>query len=147
MRRWLPGLFVATLVTCLPAIVQAKEEAATVLRVIDGDTIEVHIVGTVEKVRLIGVDTPETVDPRPQMFRPVQESIPDASISAVFTIRSFCGNHQPPFDDQLSEGVSKPAAGVTSATCFTHEPGQACFGTRDRPGGRMVAPAHGRRKL
>lgn len=35
-----------------------------VTRVIDGDTIEVEINGNVEKVRLIGVDTPETVDPR-----------------------------------------------------------------------------------
>lgn len=39
-----------------------------VTRVIDGDTIEVTINGTVEKVRLIGIDTPEVVDPR----RPVQ---------------------------------------------------------------------------
>lgn len=35
-----------------------------VLRVIDGDTIEIELYGKREKVRLIGVDTPETVDPR-----------------------------------------------------------------------------------
>jgi micrococcal nuclease len=34
-----------------------------VLRVIDGDTIEVSIDGTEEDVRYIGVDTPETVKP------------------------------------------------------------------------------------
>lgn len=34
------------------------------LRVVDGDTIEVELYGKQEKVRLIGVDTPETVDPR-----------------------------------------------------------------------------------
>lgn len=34
------------------------------LRVIDGDTIEIELYGKQEKVRLIGVDTPETVDPR-----------------------------------------------------------------------------------
>lgn len=39
-----------------------------VSRVIDGDTIVVDIGGVPEKVRLIGVDTPETVDPR----KPVQ---------------------------------------------------------------------------
>ena len=39
-----------------------------VTRVVDGDTIIVLINGVSEKVRLIGVDTPETVDPR----RPVQ---------------------------------------------------------------------------
>lgn len=37
---------------------------ATVVRVVDGDTIVVSIDGTEQKVRLIGIDTPETVDPR-----------------------------------------------------------------------------------
>jgi len=37
---------------------------ATVTRVVDGDTVEVALVdGTTEKVRMIGVDTPETVHP------------------------------------------------------------------------------------
>lgn len=35
-----------------------------VVRVVDGDTIVVNVKGAQEKVRLIGVDTPETVDPR-----------------------------------------------------------------------------------
>lgn len=39
-----------------------------VVRVIDGDTIDVLIDGKVERVRYIGIDTPETVDPR----KPVQ---------------------------------------------------------------------------
>lgn len=39
-----------------------------VTRVVDGDTIVVTVPGKTEKVRLIGVDTPETVDPR----KPVQ---------------------------------------------------------------------------
>ena len=34
-----------------------------VTRVVDGDTIEVRLGGRVEDVRLIGVDTPETVKP------------------------------------------------------------------------------------
>ena len=33
---------------------------ATVLRVVDGDTIEVDIDGAVERLRYIGIDTPET---------------------------------------------------------------------------------------
>ena len=37
--------------------------SARVVRVIDGDTIEVTIDGTEEDVRYIGVDTPETVKP------------------------------------------------------------------------------------
>jgi micrococcal nuclease len=36
---------------------------AVVTRVVDGDTVEARIDGDVEDVRLIGVDTPETVKP------------------------------------------------------------------------------------
>ncbi len=39
-----------------------------VTRVVDGDTIVVQINGAQEKIRLIGINTPETVDPR----RPVE---------------------------------------------------------------------------
>jgi micrococcal nuclease len=38
-------------------------EPAIVTRVIDGDTIEVDLDGEIVDVRLIGIDTPETVDP------------------------------------------------------------------------------------
>lgn len=53
-----------------PGVAPPETHAAvTVRRVIDGDTIEVEFEdGAVARVRLIGVDTPETVDPR----RPVQ---------------------------------------------------------------------------
>jgi micrococcal nuclease len=40
-----------------------RETWAHVVRVVDGDTIEARIGGKVEDVRLIGVDTPETVKP------------------------------------------------------------------------------------
>lgn len=39
-------------------------EIARVTKVVDGDTIEIESGGQQYKVRLIGVDTPETVDPR-----------------------------------------------------------------------------------
>ena len=45
-----------------------RTETARVLRVIDGDTIEVDRGRGPESVRYIGIDTPETVDPR----RPVE---------------------------------------------------------------------------
>lgn len=48
---------------------------AEVLRVVDGDTIEVDLDGREEDVRLIGVDTPETVKPG----EPVQCFGPEAS--------------------------------------------------------------------
>lgn len=41
-----------------------QDTSFPILRVIDGDTIEVNINGVPEKIRLIGVNTPETVDPR-----------------------------------------------------------------------------------
>lgn len=41
---------------------------ATVTKVIDGDTLDVSINGKKEKIRVIGINTPETVDPR----KPVQ---------------------------------------------------------------------------
>lgn len=43
-------------------------ELVKVVRVVDGDTINVEINGKTEPVRYIGIDTPETVDPR----KPVQ---------------------------------------------------------------------------
>ena len=42
---------------------QFKPIEATVIRVIDGDTIRVRVRGKAHTVRLIGVDTPETVHP------------------------------------------------------------------------------------
>ncbi len=46
-------------------VVAQNSESVKILRVVDGDTL---VTDTDEKIRLIGVDTPETVDPR----KPVQ---------------------------------------------------------------------------
>lgn len=51
-----------------PARAAVKGPLVHVARVIDGDTIEVHLNGREESVRLIGIDTPETVHPS----RPVE---------------------------------------------------------------------------
>lgn len=45
------------------AALAGEPEWHEVLRVIDGDTIEIDLGGKATKVRLIGVDTPETVHP------------------------------------------------------------------------------------
>ena len=50
-------------------------DRATVVRVVDGDTVVLRIGATEEHVRLIGVDTPETVKPD----TPVQCYGPEAS--------------------------------------------------------------------
>lgn len=51
-----------------PVIFSNKELANTdfyaVTRVVDGDTIDVNINGIIKRVRLIGINTPEVVDPR-----------------------------------------------------------------------------------
>ena len=39
-------------------------DPATVVRVVDGDTIVVSIAGEEKKVRMIGINSPESVDPR-----------------------------------------------------------------------------------
>jgi micrococcal nuclease len=49
--------------------------AGTVVRAVDGDTIMVSAEGKVWDIRLLGIDTPETVDPR----KPVQCYGPEAS--------------------------------------------------------------------
>lgn len=43
---------------------EPKQEGYKVVKVVDGDTIDVFIDNKTERLRLIGIDTPETVDPR-----------------------------------------------------------------------------------
>ena len=57
---------------------------ARVISVIDGDTLDVAWGGRTERVRLLGVDAPETVDPR----RPVGCFGPEAS---AYTSRRLAG--------------------------------------------------------
>lgn len=54
--------------TSSSSVLGNEEQRFEVLRVVDGDTIEVEINGKKETVRLIGIDSPEIVDPR----KPVQ---------------------------------------------------------------------------
>ena len=74
MRPLARAALAATLVLCALAAFAARrepprapraaaEEQALVLRAVDGDTLEVAIARRTEKVRLIGVDTPESVHP------------------------------------------------------------------------------------
>ncbi len=61
MRSSRAAAAVGVLCLALSALVLAQASSGLVQRVIDSDTIVVSGIGT---VRLIGVDTPETVDPR-----------------------------------------------------------------------------------
>lgn len=53
----------------------APLDVGEVVEVIDGDTVDVRIGGRVERIRLLGIDTPETVDPN----RPVGCHGPESS--------------------------------------------------------------------
>jgi micrococcal nuclease len=63
-RRFLAGICLALLVAAAAADA-ARAERGKVVHVGDGDTITVRIGAAVEKVRLIGIDTPELDDSRP----------------------------------------------------------------------------------
>lgn len=85
--RPLPGVLVALLALVVLATaamrlgifsfsgVGGSQAGARVVRVVDGDTIRVTFGGREHAVRYIGVDTPESVDPR----RPVQPLGKEAS--------------------------------------------------------------------
>jgi len=74
MKRSLISVLLAVIVLVFytlqppPFVPKTDTSSTTVVRVVDGDTIVVLQNGKKENVRLIGVDTPETVDPR----KPVQ---------------------------------------------------------------------------
>jgi micrococcal nuclease len=74
--------FVAGVVVTLPFTVEFRHAGTIdpgtryeVVKVIDGDTIDLRMDGKTKRVRLVGIDTPETVDPR----KPVQCFGPEAS--------------------------------------------------------------------
>jgi len=55
----------APTITNTPTLtVEVDKQEVKVTRVIDGDTIDVLLNGKTERVRFIGINTPETVDPR-----------------------------------------------------------------------------------
>jgi len=64
----LAGLVLASSAQAYPTMPQGIQGPYTVVKVVDGDTIHVNVNGQKLKIRLIGIDTPEVVDPR----KPVQ---------------------------------------------------------------------------
>lgn len=51
-----------------PALLPTDPTPARIIKVVDGDTLDVTVNGEPQRIRVIGINTPETVDPR----RPVQ---------------------------------------------------------------------------
>ncbi|ULL19946.1 hypothetical protein DVH26_25050 [Paenibacillus sp. H1-7] len=68
----IPVLIIAIFVTGCgnkPTSSKQGKEPVTIERVVDGDTVEITMAGKKEKIRLIGIDTPETKKPnKPVMF-------------------------------------------------------------------------------
>jgi micrococcal nuclease len=62
-------------VSCSSGATTENEVLITVLKVIDGDTVDIDIKGNTERVRLIGVNTPETKHPT----KPIECFGPEAS--------------------------------------------------------------------
>lgn len=57
-----------TQIPVISEFVPPEKDLYSVVKVIDGDTISVNVNGKIETIRLIGIDSPESVDPR----KPVQ---------------------------------------------------------------------------
>jgi len=70
-----PIVLLVLVAACAPAPAAAPTDRGTVVAVVDGDTVDIDLGGRTERVRLLGIDTPETVDPD----RPVGCHGPEAS--------------------------------------------------------------------
>jgi endonuclease YncB( thermonuclease family) len=70
-----------------PTTTAAVETNAVIAHVVDGDTVDVRIDGRRERVRLIGINTPETKDPR----RPVECYGPEASALTTLLLPAGTG--------------------------------------------------------
>jgi micrococcal nuclease len=73
--RILVAVGLSLLVSCSSGATTKNEVLITILKVIDGDTVDIDINGNTERVRLIGVNTPETKHPT----KPIECFGPEAS--------------------------------------------------------------------
>lgn len=80
------------------------ETVATVVEVVDGDTLEVMVGGRRETVRLLGVDTPETVDPdRPvECFGPEASAFTAAHLTGRVVRLEYDAERRDPYDRLLA---------------------------------------------
>ncbi|AOV95052.1 hypothetical protein AQV86_03965 [Nanohaloarchaea archaeon SG9] len=78
MKKKLQGLLLLTVIASgcnVNTASPATETKTKVTDVIDGDTVEINLNGTVEKVRLLGVDTPEVhVKVKPGKYRDIPDT-------------------------------------------------------------------------
>lgn len=83
---WVSALLAGTLATggVVYASTHEPDSRGTVTRVIDGDTMDMEIAGQETRVRLLNIDTPETVDPN----KPVECMGPEASENLKSLLKS-----------------------------------------------------------
>src|SRR5438477_9852846 len=109
MNRLLPILLVSALVAAGWLWVRGggpPPARGTVARVVDGDTVIVRAGSRTLDVRLLGIDTPETVDPR----RPVGCYGPEASAYTKHLLTG--GPVRLVYDRQLHDGYGRWVAYV-----------------------------------
>jgi micrococcal nuclease len=73
--RILVAVGLSLLVSCSSGATTENEVLITILKIVDGDTVDIDIKGNTERVRLIGVNTPETKHPT----KPIECFGPEAS--------------------------------------------------------------------
>lgn len=88
----LPLLLIPVTVLCIYLYISSNDDVELigpyqVVRTVDGDTIILDIDGTNERVRLIGIDTPESVHPDPD------KNVPYGIAASAFT-KSILENNQ-----------------------------------------------------
>ena len=94
------GLVLASPTQAYPTMPQGIQGPFTVVKFVDGDTIHVDANGQRLKVRMIGLETPETVDPR----KPVQCFGLEASAQA----KTILGGRSVYLETNLSLGHHRP---------------------------------------
>jgi micrococcal nuclease len=85
----------------------AERDQGVVQRVVDGDTVDVSVGGTTTRIRLLNIDTPETVDPS----QPVQCLGPEATefLKSVLPVGSTVGLE---YDEERTDRYDRTLAAV-----------------------------------
>ena len=105
----LAGLVLASPAQAYPTMPQGVQGPYTVLKVVDGDTIHVNANGQKLKIRMIGLDTPEVVDPR----KPVQCFGREASTRA----KTLLGGQQVYLVWRVVKAFTSDWAGESDGVC------------------------------
>lgn len=108
---------------------------ALVARVVDGDTVEARIGGEVEDVRLIGVDTPETVKPGTpvQCFGPQASSFAHGLLEGRRVRLVFGAERRDAYGRLLAYVYLEPGAAPTRSSTSPRRPPAGVSPSPGRP--------------